>query len=113
MQQHTIIQITPEELQLMINSAVQSALSNLELVNKDEEQVMTIKEASSFLNLTVPTIYSKVAKRELPVNKQRGRLYFLKSELMEYIKKGRRATNDEINFETSDYLIKPRNYRRK
>lgn len=107
MQQHTIIQITPDELQTLIKRAVQSALSNLELVNKDEEQLMTIKEAASFLNLTVTTIYSKVSRRELPVNKQRGRLYFLKSELMDYIKQGRRATNDEIDIEASDYLLNP------
>lgn len=112
MQHHTIIQITPEELQTIINRAIQSALSNLELVSKDEEQLLTIEETASFLNLSIQTIYSKVARRELPNNKRGKRLYFFKSELMDYIKKGRRATNDEIDVEASDYLIMPRNYNR-
>ena len=35
------------------------------------EQLLTIQEAAKFLNLKVPTIYSKVSKGELPVMKRR------------------------------------------
>jgi len=62
-----------------------------------KEKLLTVKEAAAFLKLKIPTIYSKVAKRELPVLKRGKRLYFSDSELSEYLKGGRRKTQEEIN----------------
>ena len=71
--------------------------SNKPNVNNSEvEQTLTIKEAASFLSLSVPTIYGLVQKAIIPVSKPGKRLYFLKSELIEWIKEGRRKTIDEI-----------------
>ena len=68
------------------------------------EQLLTIQEAAQFLNLTVPTIYSKVSKGELPVMKRSKRLYFSSTELMEYLKEGRKKSNAEIEKEAEAYL---------
>lgn len=63
---------------------------------QNKEKLLTIQEAAAFLNLTVPTLYSKVSKSELPVMKRSKRLYFSQIELMNYLKQGRKRTNDEI-----------------
>lgn len=55
-----------------------------------QEKFLTINEASEFLNISVPTIYSKVSKNELPVMKRGKRLYFSNIELQEYLKQGRK-----------------------
>ncbi len=68
------------------------------------EQLLTVQEAAQFLNLTVPTIYSKVSKGELPVMKRSKRLYFSRTELMEYLKEGRKKSNAEIEQEAETYL---------
>lgn len=68
------------------------------------EQLFTVQEAAQFLNLTVPTIYSKVSKGELPVMKRSKRLYFSSTELMEYLKEGRIKSNAEIEQEAEAYL---------
>ena len=68
------------------------------------EQLLTVQEAAQFLNLTVPTIYSKVSKGELPVMKRSKRLYFSSTELMEYLKEGRKKSNAEIEQEAEAYL---------
>lgn len=68
------------------------------------EQLLTIQEAAQFLNLTVATIYSKVSKGELPVMKRSKRLYFSSTELMEYLKEGRKKSNAEIEQEAERYL---------
>jgi excisionase family DNA binding protein len=68
------------------------------------EQLFTVQEAAEFLNLTVPTIYSKVSKGELPVMKRSKRLYFSSTELMEYLKEGRKKSNAEIEQEAEAYL---------
>jgi len=68
------------------------------------EQLLNIQEAAQFLKLTVPTIYSKVSKGELPVMKRGKRLYFSSIELMEYIKEGRKKSFAEIEAEAEAYL---------
>ena len=65
--------------------------------NKDE--LLNIEEASKLLNLSISTIYSKVCKREIPVNKQGKRIYFYKHELMKWIKSGRVKTYLEVKNE--------------
>jgi excisionase family DNA binding protein len=70
------------------------------------EQLLTIQEAADFLSLTVPTMYSKVSKGELPVMKRSKRLYFSRTELLEYLKDGRKKSNAEIEQEAKDYLKK-------
>lgn len=68
------------------------------------EQLLTVQETAQFLNLKVPTIYSKVSKGELPVMKRSKRLYFSSTELMEYLKEGRKKSNTEIEREAEAYL---------
>jgi len=69
------------------------------------EQLLTIQEAAEFLSLTVPTIYSKVSKGELPVMKRSKRLYFSRTELLNYLKDGRKKSNAEIEQEAKAYLL--------
>ncbi|WP_197276676.1 helix-turn-helix domain-containing protein [Mangrovimonas sp. ST2L15] len=83
-----------------ILKAVQSKTQNTE----KPEELLTVQEAAQFLNLTVPTIYSKVSKGELPVMKRSKRLYFSSVELMGYLKKGRKKSNAEIEKEAEAYL---------
>jgi excisionase family DNA binding protein len=68
------------------------------------EKLLTIQEAAQFLNLSVPTIYSKVSKGELPVMKRSKRLYFSSIELMAYVKDGRKKSNAEIEAAADKYL---------
>lgn len=68
------------------------------------EKLLSIQEAAEFLNLTVPTMYSKVSKNEIPFMKRSKRLYFSSVQLMEYIKEGRKKSNAEIEAEAEAYL---------
>ncbi len=74
-----------------------------EIKNKPSEpenaDLMTIIEASKLIKLSVPTLYSKVCRNEIPVHKQGKRLYFLRSELLDWIKSGRIKTIAEIQQE--------------
>jgi len=101
-----MIEITPDELVSLINDSVniqlQEFLTHFTPI-QPKESLYTIQEASEFLNLSVPTIYSKVSRGEIPVMKQGKRLYFSSVELMQFIKDGRRKTNSEIEAEA----IKP------
>ena len=63
------------------------------------EELLTIEGAAELLKLSVATIYTKVCKNEIPVNKQGKRLYFYRAELLDWIKSGRIKTTVEIEQE--------------
>lgn len=84
-----------------------------ELPQDQPEKLLTIQEAAQFLNLAVPTIYSKVSKKELPFMKRSKRLYFSKIELLDYIKSGRIKTNEELADEAHKFVRNTRNGRTK
>jgi excisionase family DNA binding protein len=72
---------------------------------EQSEKLLSVQEAAQFLNLTVPTIYSKVSRGELPVMKKSKRLYFSSIELMEYLKSGRKKSILELEAEADQYLV--------
>lgn len=108
MDKTVFISLPIEDLQTVIIDCVNSCLKNNTKESKtpteQPEQLLTVQEAAQFLNLTVPTIYSKVSKGELPVMKRSKRLYFSSTELMEYLKEGRKKSNAEIEQEAKAYL---------
>lgn len=69
-------------------------------------ELLNVSEAANFLDLAVPTVYSMVSRGELPYMKKTKRIYFSKSELLEYLKTGRKSTNKEIQENAAQYLIK-------
>ena len=100
--------IDPEKLISSISERVTAnilkAVRNEQPTTDQPEQLLTIQEAAEFLSLTVPTMYSKVSKREIPVMKRSKRLYFSRTELVDYLKDGRKKSNAEIEQEAKAYL---------
>jgi excisionase family DNA binding protein len=106
--------ITFEQLPQAV-SELHDKLSNIEQLLREgkvqphpEDDLLTILEASKFLNLSTQTVYGKVSRNEIPVNKQGKRLYFYRSELVAWIKSGRKKTVSEIQDEALQSFI-PRN----
>lgn len=99
-------QFTLEDLPKMVGKLykkldkIEKLLKNKsQLKGNDDEELLTISGASKLLDLSVATIYTKVCKNEIPVNKQGKRLYFYKTELLDWIKSGRIKTIAEIQQE--------------
>lgn len=104
--------LSPIDPEKLINSISERVTANILKAVRNEqpttdqpEQLLTIQEAAEFLSLTVPTMYSKVSKGELPVMKRSKRLYFSRTELLEYLKDGRKKSNAEIEQEAKAYLL--------
>lgn len=72
------------------------------LPDQEPDQLLTVKDAAAFLSLSVPTVYTLISKGELPVMKRSKRCYFSKLELINYLKQGRRKTNEEIAIEAEE-----------
>lgn len=90
--------------------AIDARLSNIESILQEirqyptgiekgtqQDELLTVKQAAEFLSLSIPTVYGLISRREIPVMKRSKRCYFSKSELMNYLKEGRKKTNTEID----------------
>jgi len=55
----------------------------------DNKIVWTIDDLTAFTGLAKQTVYNKVNKGEIPYRKQWGKLYFIPSEIINMIEKGR------------------------
>jgi len=101
--------IDPETLISSISERVTAnilkAVQNNNPTTDQPEQLLTVQGAAEFLGLTVPTIYSKCSRNEIPFMKRSKRLYFSSTELMEYLKDGRKKSNAEIEAEAKAYLL--------
>ena len=77
-----------------------AAIEELLLTKQEQQQppseFIDITEASRTLNLSVPSIYSMVSRKQLPCSKRGKKLYFSREELSAYVRAGRRLTNEEI-----------------
>jgi excisionase family DNA binding protein len=98
-------------------------IENQQGQHSHHSDLMTIGQAAGFINLSVPTLYTKVSRGEIPVNKRGKRLYFSRDELTAWIKSGRKITileeiQTDIKKSGTDQLLNAReaakliNYRR-
>ena len=55
---------------------------------QNEEDLLNRKEIATFLRVSLPTLTDWI-KRGLPSHKQRGRVYFDKTEVIQYIKENK------------------------
>ena len=62
-----------------------------------QEEMMNVRQAAEFLELSVPTIYSKVCRGELTAYKPGHKLYFDRRLLTEYIRSVKKQSNREIS----------------
>lgn len=74
----------------------------------DKDELLTINQASKFINLAKPTIYGLVSRKEIPHSKKGKRLYFSKFELLDWVKSGRRKTVSELETEAESIVNRKR-----
>jgi excisionase family DNA binding protein len=105
MQSVTITQITPPELESLIECAIRKVIGETPKESKPEtDELLTVQDAATLLRLSVPTIYGLISKGDLPVMKRSKRCYFSKIELLNYLKEGRKKTFAETASEADKYL---------
>ena len=103
MEKTILLSLPVEDLQTLIIDCVNTCLKYNNLLQKEKgenDELLTVQSAAKFLSLSVPTIYTKISKGELPVIKRDKRCYFTKADLMSYLKERR------VQIDGSDFLIK-------
>lgn len=99
-----LILTTKDDLRALIRDEVLHALRTnhpKQTPAPQEDNYLTIDEASSFLKIAKQTIYHNLDK--IPHIK-RGKLYFKKSDLLRYLEDGRQRVHEDLDREIEDAL---------
>ena len=73
----------------------------------NSKEVLNLQEACQYLELSQSHIYKLTSAGNIPHYKPNGKkLYFKRSELDTWLLRNRCATQDEIEQQAADYLIK-------
>jgi excisionase family DNA binding protein len=91
-----VIVTSKEELSTLIKVAILEALEEKSENVIEKDEILSIQEASVFLNLAKQTLYSFTSKNIIPFLKKGKKLYFRKSELIIWLSEGERKSNSEI-----------------
>ena len=75
-------------------------------LKKEEDLFLNIEEAAKLIHLSKYTIYGLVHKNSICYHKRGRRLYFLKSEILDWLKSGKREDKTSIQNEVDEYLLK-------
>ena len=78
MEQVTLIQITPENLQVMLGRAVSDAI---EAIRPKEKKFLTRQQVAAFFSVTLPTVHEWINDGKLKAYKIGGRTLFDASEI--------------------------------
>jgi len=70
----------------------------------EADNPLNIKEVAKLTELSVPTLYGYVQRNEIPYYKTGNRLRFFKSEIINWIKKGKQKSTKEIEADADEIL---------
>ncbi|MEB8345095.1 helix-turn-helix domain-containing protein [Flavobacteriaceae bacterium KMM 6898] len=102
-----IYMLTEEDIKVLSKQITENLKNDWPSTENQQEDVfLTIGEACTLIFLAKPTVYGLVHRNKIPYHKQGKRLYFLKSELLEWIKGGKRQTKSSIEEKANEYLFK-------
>jgi excisionase family DNA binding protein len=111
MQAVTITQITAPELETLIENSIKKVLSTQQAEQPTEiDRWLDLNELCIYHpdKPSKPTVYGWVNAGSIPVHKGGKKLRFLKSEVDNFLKQGRKKTLAEIAKETDSFLAKKR-----
>ena len=91
----------------MENLSIEQRLERIENLLLDKKKVLNFNEATIFLNLSKSHLYKLTSSNEIPHYKPNGkRIYFNRVELENWLLRHRIKTNEEIDTEASNYILR-------
>ena len=95
-----IILVTPNELAVLIDSAVRKAMGEqLPQSSSHDDKPLNVEEAAIFLKMPKSSVYQLTSTRKIPFNKVGKQLLFFKKDLLAWIEEGKYKTKKEIEAE--------------
>ena len=97
-----ILVMAKEELIAVIQQAVSEAINQILSkpvlqADSNDDTFINVEQVAELLHKKRSTIYYLVRNRSIPLYKRGNRLLFKKSEIQNWIEKGKQRTNEEIS----------------
>lgn len=107
MQDLILIQFSKHEFKELLKESVAEVLKEQQstTIDSNSDKLLSVKEASEFLNLARQTIYGFTSQNQIPFIKKGKKLYFSKAELTEWLQQGRNKTLNETKKLAEDYIL--------
>ena len=85
-----VIVTTPDQLKGIVKTALSDYFERnpIQQQSSDDDDLLTIQQASELVNLAPSTLYSKTSTGTIPFTKRGKKLYFRKSDLIRWIETG-------------------------
>lgn len=102
----------PFELIMLKLDTIESLLRNVSVPDKQlasVAEVFNLNQASEYVSLSKSAIYKKTSERNIPHFKKGKKLYFKRSELVEWLTENKISTNAEIEMLATNYILKKGN----
>lgn len=101
----TVTNLTIDDITRAIRNELKNYFEGQEEKEREDE-IGGIELAIEVTRLAKPTIYGLVSERKIPHSKRGKKLYFSRKELKEWLKEGKRKTQDEIADEAANFDAK-------
>lgn len=100
----TVTNLTLAEITQAIRTELETFFAERVLPeNSKDDEIGGIELAQEITSLAKATIYGKVAARQIPHSKRGKKLYFSRSELLEWLAAGKRRTQSEIAEDAANF----------
>lgn len=96
---------TQGEFKALLTESIKEVLKEVLPQMDSAPDVLTINEAAKLLRYKITTLYEKTSKRIIPHFKKGNKLYFNKTDLLNWVSLGKRKTQVEIEGEASTYTL--------
>lgn len=94
----------PFEIILEKLDHINEKLSRLEQVKVEGDVLMDIESLGKYINYKKTSIYGLVQKNKIPYIK-RGKLYFRKIDIDNWLNQGKRITKEDIRKQSEQYIL--------
>lgn len=86
MRKIALTEITGEEFEGMLETAIRRVLASWKKDNQPSLKPLNIEQAADYTQCAIATIRAAVKSKELQAHRQAGRLYFFEADLISWIK---------------------------
>lgn len=106
MKKYNNTQIVLSELMEALKEVLDSRVPQIEtiIVPPSSNDILTVEQAAWILQVNVSTIRDYIKKRVLPTYRPGKKVYFLKQDIVDWVKAKRRKSQDEIDQEAHQSL---------
>lgn len=109
-----LTQISLDEIRQMFREEISVFLSNIPTdTSSPSKDLLSVEEASIYLNLAHSTIYRLVQHREIPYMKRGRRLYFSKDELRQWVEEGKKPTVEALKAAAQAHSVQLRQLKKR